>query len=99
MEGYSNLIYTFPSCKINITTKQLVQLLQKTIDEITECPIEYGIQIYRSLRGILDLYLSIVPIFHISKLENVSNISILFHNDSYYLSFHLLFWQQKYKNK
>ncbi len=58
-----------------------------------------GHKLYSTVRDIFDMFLSMVPIYHVFKLESVAQIAIVFHNDCMYIAYHLVTMAYKYKSR
>jgi len=79
----------FPSCQISKSIYDLVELAYSTLEEATKCFPLCAAKLFQSVRDMFDMYRSVVPIYHKSKLMMVPQIAILFYMDCMYIAHHL----------
>lgn len=83
-------LYSFPKCKISISTDEFVQVLKEIFDEIKNGSKEHRKDLYLISRKLCELYVDVSLIKHKKKLtESVSHAAI-FHNNCFYLAHEII---------
>ncbi|KAI9095828.1 Centromere/kinetochore Zw10-domain-containing protein [Phlyctochytrium arcticum] len=87
-------MFVFPRCAISVKAKELVELAEKTLLEITTLDVtpeqsNCAVSMLMAVRDIFDLYRAIHPYFNAAKLESVPQLAMVFHNDCMYFAHEL----------
>eukprot|EP00730_Choanoeca_flexa_P017063 TRINITY_DN8168_c0_g1_i1.p1 TRINITY_DN8168_c0_g1~~TRINITY_DN8168_c0_g1_i1.p1 ORF type:complete len:746 (+),score=174.94 TRINITY_DN8168_c0_g1_i1:28-2238(+) len=83
-------VYRMPTLQVSTTTKQLMDLIYSTLDEIPSSNPDAAVQLFYTVRDILDLFRAVVPAHSKAALEGVPQPAVVFHNDCCYIAHHLL---------
>lgn len=80
-----------PNCQVSQCAVDLVQLAQRTLREAAQSDMFTSVQLVNTAHDIFDLFYCVVPTYHKESLENIPQLTAVFHNDCMYIGHHLLF--------
>eukprot|EP01147_Barroeca_monosierra_P009001 gene9001-1331_t len=83
-------IYRLPSCCVTETTKKVMDLLYMTLDECREADQATSVQLFFTVRDVLDLFRAVVPTYHAKALDSAPQLAATLYNDCMYIAHHLL---------
>lgn len=86
----SSSCFRMPSCRISARVKELMDLAYSTLSEACTSSPQCAAQMFYAVRGIFELYCSVVPTYHAHSIANFPQLAALHHNNCMYLAHHLL---------
>ena len=84
-----SLTFTFPSCLISSSTKELVSLLYETLSKCSSSSLSLSMRMYRTARDLVDLFIAVSQSY-LLEVEADTLVPVLKHNNYMYVSHHLL---------
>ncbi|KAK0089817.1 hypothetical protein PV325_005124 [Microctonus aethiopoides] len=91
--------FKLPSCQISKSAREILQLVENILDEVTLSPESCAPKLFYTSRNIFEEYVWIVPEYHKNFLETIPQQVALFHNNCMYFAHHLMTLPIKYRNK
>eukprot|EP00947_MAST-08B_sp_MAST-8B-sp1_P001847 g1847.t1 len=91
-EGSSGFM-AFPPCKVTASTRELVLLAYRILDDAAEVAPQnprLSMVYFRTARDVVDLFRAIVPVVRAEQAGSVPRLAMLLHNDAMYIAHHLL---------
>ncbi|KAF9970313.1 Centromere/kinetochore protein zw10 [Actinomortierella ambigua] len=71
---------------VSVKVKSLFDMALATLREAQDLSPEASPYLYKATRSLLDLYMTLMPVYHAKTLTNVPALGILFYNDCMYLA-------------
>ncbi len=86
----SSLSFAFPSCLISESVKQLVSILYNTLIRCTTSSSNTTIQLYRTARDIVELFIAISNAYHQETVSVIPRNAMVQHNNFMFVAHNLL---------
>lgn len=91
--------FVFPKCKISVCTSQLLELVRYTLNEAIHSKSESSNILITTARDLFEVFIAVIPIHYIMKLQTVPQLSVIFHNDCMYLAHNLLLLSNSFSSR
>ncbi|XP_065844545.1 centromere/kinetochore protein zw10 homolog [Oscarella lobularis] len=90
--------FQFPACQISEWVKNFMDFVYETLMEATESAGEVAMNLFASVRNMIDLFYYLAPNQH-KKTQDVPQLAAIFHNNCLYVSHHLKTLGHQFKRR
>ena len=84
------LTFVFPVCSISLSIQEYMELIIDTLRECCVSPSSSAVQLFYSVRNMVELYCAVVPSHHRLVMTELPRVAAIVHNNCMYLAHNLL---------
>ncbi|GAB6021738.1 Centromere/kinetochore protein zw10 [Chamberlinius hualienensis] len=92
-------IFSFPTCEISTSARDLLAMIDNIMEDATSCSSSCAVKLVTTVRNILILYCDIVSCYHKDSIETMPLYAALFHNNCMYIAHHIMTIGPMYNNR
>ena len=92
-------LFIFPSCSVSVFAIEFVQKCHGLLVEATEHQTQHAFDILKTIRLMLQMFLSLTPYHYKTQINTVPRSIAIFYNNCMYISHHLITLGFEYREK
>ncbi|KAI6656753.1 Centromere/kinetochore protein zw10-like [Oopsacas minuta] len=83
-------LFIFPACQVSIFAIEFIENCRDLMAEATQNEIQHAFDVVKTIRYMLQMFLSFTPFYHKSQINNVVRSTAVFYNNCMFVSHHLV---------